>query len=169
MACITKRRGRWVIDFYDQHGKRRWITLPGGTTKNKAREELRAIEEMVARKTYLPTKKIPLFSEVAQDWIGFKRSKLRASTWEVYEGHVRNHFTDMDSLKINQVTTAIIEKFVMTRQAQGMKIGTLRKILVTLGQILSYAVRHKYLDHNPLNEAERPRKQDGEKKGRLRS
>ncbi len=27
MACITKRRGRWVIDFYDQFGVRRWKTL----------------------------------------------------------------------------------------------------------------------------------------------
>jgi integrase len=38
-----------------------------------------------------------------------------------------------------------------------MNINTLRKILVTLGQILSYAVRHRYLDHNPLRDAERPR------------
>jgi integrase len=40
-----------------------------------------------------------------------------------------------------------------------MNIGTLRKILVTLGQILSYAVKHGYLDYNPLREAERPREQ----------
>lgn len=40
-----------------------------------------------------------------------------------------------------------------------MNLGNLRKILVTLGQILSYAVRHKYLEHNPLKEAERPRDQ----------
>lgn len=40
-----------------------------------------------------------------------------------------------------------------------MNIGTLRKILVTMGQILSYAVRHKYIDYNPLREAERPRPQ----------
>jgi integrase len=35
----------------------------------------------------------------------------------------------------------------------------LRKILVTLGQILSYAVRPKYIGYNPLKEAERPRRQ----------
>jgi len=38
-----------------------------------------------------------------------------------------------------------------------MNINTLRKILVTLGQILNYAVRHRYIDHNPLRDAERPR------------
>jgi integrase len=38
-----------------------------------------------------------------------------------------------------------------------MHILTLRKILVTLGQILAYAVRHRYIDYNPLRDAERPR------------
>jgi hypothetical protein len=61
MACITKRRNRWVIDFYDQNGKRRWKTLKEGTTKKAAREEFRAIEDQVANGTYLPTKKIPMF------------------------------------------------------------------------------------------------------------
>ena len=37
-----------------------------------------------------------------------------------------------------------------------MKLGTLRKILLTLADF-HFAVRRKYLDHNPLKEAERPR------------
>ena len=40
-----------------------------------------------------------------------------------------------------------------------MNIGTLRKILVTLGQILCHAVRNKYLENNPVREAERPKPQ----------
>jgi integrase len=159
MACISKRRGRWVIDFYDQHGKRRWKTLPGGATKGQAKEELRAIEDMLDKGVYLPHAKTPAFSEVARDWLEHKKLKLRETTWEVYEGHVRNHFPDLDYLKINRITIATVEKFINGRQVQGMNLGTLRKILVTLGQILSYAVRHKYLDHNPLKEAERPRGQ----------
>jgi integrase len=166
VACITKRRNRWIIDFYDQHGKRRWITLPEGTTKTRAKEELRAIEDQVNKKMFLPSAKVLLFSEVAREWIEHKKLKLRETTWEVYEGHVRNHFQDLDRLKINRVTIATVEKFITDRQIQRMNIGTLRKILVTLGQILSYAVRHKYLENNPLREAERPKPQalfqDGE-------
>jgi integrase len=159
MACISKRRGRWVMDFYDQHGKRQRVTLPEGTTKTQAREELRAIEEMVAKETFLPAKKTPLFSEVAKDWLDFKKPRLRETIWEVYEGYTRNHFQDLDALKINRITIATVEKFITDRQAQGMNIGTLRKILVTLGQILSYSVKNKYIDFNPLREAERPREQ----------
>jgi integrase len=144
------------MDFYDQHGKRQRLTLPEGTTKAQAREELRVIEEMVIKGGFLPVKKTPLFSEVAREWIEHKRTKLRETTWEVYEGHVRNYFTDLDFLKINRITITKVEKFITDRQVQGMTIGTLRKILVTLGQILSYAVRYRYLDFNPLKEEERP-------------
>lgn len=159
MACISKRRDRWVLDFYDQHGERQRLSLPEGTTKGQAKEALREIEDAVNKGIYLPSKKTPLFSEVAQDWLEYKRSRLRETTWEVYEGHVRNHFQELDSLKINRITIATVEKFITDRHAQGMNIGTLRKVLVSLGQILSYAVRHRYIDHNPLREAERPREQ----------
>lgn len=159
MACISKRRDRWVLDFYDQHGERQRLSLPEGTTKGQAKEALREIEDAVNKGIYLPSKKTPLFSEVAQDWLEYKRSRLRETTWEVYEGHVRNHFQELDSLKINRITIATVEKFITDRHAQGMHIGTLRKVLVSLGQILSYAVRHRYIDHNPLREAERPREQ----------
>jgi integrase len=159
MACISKRRDRWVLDFYDQHGEGQRLSLPEGTTKGQAKEALREIEAAVIKRIYLPSKKKPLFSEVAQNWLEYKRSRLRETTWEVYEGHVRNHFQELDSLKINRITIATVEKFITDRHAQVMNIGTLRKILVSLGQILSYAVRHKYIDHNPLREAERPRGQ----------
>jgi integrase len=149
--------------FYDQHGKRRWKTLPDGTTKGQAKEELKIIEDMLTKGVYLPHAKTPTFSEVAQTWLEHKKLRLRESTWEVYAGHLRNHFYDLDGLKINRINIAIVEKFINNRQGQGMNLGTLRKILVTLGQILSYGVRHKYLDHNPLKEAERPRGQGKEK------
>ena len=87
MACIAKRRSRYVIDFYDTYGKRRWITMPQGTTKKKTTEKLREIEDQLRRGIYLPDK----------------------------------------------------------------------KVLVTLGQIMAYAVRHGYIDYNSVRDAERPR------------
>jgi len=46
--------------------------------------------------------------------------------------------------------------------------GTLRKILVTLNQIMAYAVRHGYIDYNPVRDAERPRGQGEEEKLSIR-
>jgi len=86
-----------------------------------------------------------------------KKPNLRASTWSVYEGHTRNHFGDLNDIPINRISIATMEKFMTDRQNEGMHILTLRKVLVTLNQILAYAVRHRYIDYNPLRDAERPR------------
>ena len=40
-----------------------------------------------------------------------------------------------------------------------MNLTTLRKIIVTLNQIMKYAVRHTFIDHNPVRDAERPKDQ----------
>lgn len=156
MAKVAKRRGRYVLDYYDNEGKRQRQTLKAGTTLKQAKDRLREIEDQISNGTYLPSKKIPLFSEVAEDWIKYKKPNLRRSTWEVYEGHTKNHFKDLDNLKIKQITTTTIEKFIADRQAENMNISTLRKILVSLGQIMQYAVRHRYIDYNPVREAEKP-------------
>jgi len=29
MACIKKRRGKWVVDYRDTEGHRRWVTVEG--------------------------------------------------------------------------------------------------------------------------------------------
>jgi integrase len=157
MACVTKKRGRWCVDFYDQHGKRRLKTLKKGSTKKQATEMLRGIEKEVQRGAYIPVKETPTFKEVAEKWVEYKKPNLRISTWSVYEGHVRNHFEQLNELRITSIQTATIEKYIREKQDKGINILTLRKVLVTLGQILNYAVRHRLLQYNPLREAERPK------------
>lgn len=157
MAKVAKRRNRYVLDFYDNQGKRRRKTLPAGTTLKKAKEKLREIEEQVCRGNWLPETKIPLFKDVAKDWLEHKKLSIRASTWAAYDGHTRNHFADFDNLKINRITTAMIEKWMNVKISDGVNIKTLRKIDSSMGQILAYSVRHGYLNHNPMVNAERPR------------
>ena len=192
MACITKRRDRWVIDCYDQHGKRYRKTLPPRTNKDDARKMLREIEERIERRTLLHEKKTPLFSEVKGKWLDHKKQFLRETTWETCQTNCRLHFTELDMLKINQITTATIEKFISGLQNTGKTImrwkklkkdeqgivketmnlekkialGTVRKVIVTLNQIMAYAVRHRLIDYNPVRDAERPRSQgkEGEEK-----
>ena len=168
MACISKRRDRYVIDFYDGQGNRKRKTLKAGTTKAGAKEILRDIEDKLSKGLYLPETKIPLFSEVAKDWLEFKKTNLRKSTWSVYEGHTRNHFKEFNEQKINRITTSKVERFITSCQTKKMHLLTLRKILVSLGQIFSYAVRHKYLEHNPLANAERPKNQGAVKEKKIR-
>lgn len=166
MATVTKRRGRYVLDFYDHQGRRQRQTMKAGITKEKARKALRKIEEQVARGVFIHDSHVPTFKKVAGEWLEHKKGNLRQSTWEVYEGHTRHHFPELIDIKVNRITAAMVERFFAKRQAEGMPINTIRKITVSLNQILKYAARHGYISHNPAEAAERPRApQQVEKQG----
>lgn len=168
MACVTKRRGRYVIDYYDNQGKRRWETLKKGTTKKKATDRLREIEEQLSRGTYVPEKKIPRLSEVCKEWLESKEPNVRASYLSTCEGVTRNHFKELEHLKVNRITTAMVEKWIREKQAAGMHVNTLRKAIMILNQIMGYAVRHGYAGYNPVRDAERPRDQGQVQKKKIR-
>ena len=134
------------------------ITIPEGTTKAKAKEVLREIEDQLARGIYLPSEKIPTFEKVAEDWLVYKRANVRETTWEMYRGHLKHHFDDINSIKVNRITTAKVEKFISDRQVKNMNITSLRKLIITFNQVMNYAVRHKYIDYNSVRDAERPKR-----------
>jgi integrase len=131
--------------------------LPKGANKAEARKLLRKIEDQVSKRCYLPVREVPTFSKVAENWLQQKRQNVRSSTLKMYRGHVNHHFEDIKFLKIDRISIATAERFITERQNKGMNLTTLRKIIVTFNQIMNYAVRHRYIDHNPVREAERPR------------
>jgi integrase len=131
--------------------------LPKGANKAQARKLLREIEDQVWKRSYLPVRDIPTFSKVADAWLKQKRQNVRDSTLKMYSGHLTHHFSDIEHLKIDRITIATAEKFITDRQNKMMNLTTLRKIIVTFNQVMNYAVRHRYIDHNPVREAERPR------------
>ncbi len=157
MAIIAKRRGRYVLDFYDHTGARRWHTMPKGSTKKKATEKLREFEDQVAGGVYIPAKEVPSFEKVAGDWLEYKKLNLRKSTYDLWAGYVKNHYAELKELPVNRITSATVEKYIVKRQNEGMHIATLKKALMLLGQIMAYSVRHRYRNDNPVREVPRPK------------
>jgi len=60
-------------------------------------------------------------------------------------------------MRINDINFEAIEKFKKNSIEQGITPPTLRKILVTLGAVLTYAVKMRYVEHNPIRDVEKPR------------
>jgi integrase len=158
MACITKKRGRTVIDFYDQHGKRRLKTLPEGISKRDARKELRRIEEEVEKGTYLSRASIPGFKDLAKKWLKYKKPNIRYSTYEQYRGHVDNHLIPYFGLTpVTRINFNSIERFMADATEKDMNPATLKKLLITLGGIFRYAVVKRVCEYNPVREIEKPK------------
>ncbi len=160
MACIRERRNRLVIDFYDQHGKRRWKTLKEGTTKRAARKTLREIENDIEKGSYIAPTEVPGFSTIADTWLTIKKPNIRHSTHLQYQGHVENHLKPYFGItQINKLNYDSIERFIKHCQDKGMSTPMLKKSLVTLGAIFTYAIRKRYIAYNPVRDIEKPKGQ----------
>ncbi len=128
MACVRYRRGRWVIDFYDQDGERRWYTMPKGSSRKDANIKKGDLEKKVQQETYKVPKSIPLFPDVADDWLNSKVN-IRDNTKEGYKGHIETHLKPFfQGLKVNQITYTVVEKYMISTLEKGVTPATLRKI-----------------------------------------
>lgn len=124
----------------------------------QATDELRGILDQIERGTYLPEKKGPNISKIADNWLETKKQSVRANTYQQYLGHVENHIKPkIGSIRIDRITTMGVEKFTAKRREDGVSLPLLKKVLVTLGQVMRYAVKHRYIDHNPVTDADRPK------------
>ena len=158
MACITKKRGKLVIDFYDQHGKRRLKTLPKNISKKEARKVLQELLKQVEHGTYLPDRKVPSFSEVAGQWLENKRLNIREHTFASYECHVRRNLKPFfGNTKVTRINYNSITKLVAHEDGRGASIHHIRKSLVLLSGLMKYAVRQRFIDSNPVQEVEKPK------------
>jgi len=158
MACVRKRRDRWVVDFYDQRGKRRLKTLPKGATKKEASKEMQRIEKEVSNGIFLPPKKTPVFSEVAGFWLQNKRRDVREHTYDAYESHVRNNLAPyFGPMRITEIRFETVEGFMAHENERGASVPHLKKSLIILGGIMKYAIRRRLIDLNPLDVIDKPK------------
>lgn len=115
----------------------------------------------VDRGCYVHATEASLFHEVASSWLEHKRAHVRPTTWEVMEQHVRIHFESIRDVKVNKLTLPMVEDLADRLLLKGLNVATVRKILVNLGQVMRYAVRHGLASFNPVIDAEKPKVERG--------
>lgn len=132
--------------------------MPQGSNRKEANEKCGELEKKIRQGTYTPVRALPSFSTVADNWLASKEPNIRHSTYEQYKGHLENHLKPyFRGAKINHLNFEYVEKFKNDSLKKGTTPPTLRKILINLGAILSYAVKMRYIDFNPSAEVEKPK------------
>ena len=88
MACITKRRGKWVVDYRDGGGVRRWRTF---ATKREAEDHLAEIipGSRQRRQTVVPV--TITLDHYAERWLHLIASTVKPRTITSYAGMLRLH------------------------------------------------------------------------------
>jgi integrase len=150
VACVRKRRGKWVIDYYDDTGKRRWETI--GTNK-KAAEEILAERMVELRKgTYTFGLSKTTIKEYSDKWheIYAKLNSLKTSTAKSYKQCLDNHIVPaLGHLPLRSVRRDQIKQFIAMLSNKGLSRNSVRIVLATLRAMLNTAVEDNVLGANP--------------------
>jgi integrase len=137
MACIRKRRGKWVVDYRDAVGKRRWKTIEG--TRKEADEELARIVR-AGKPTAADTKR--KFEEFATAWLEtYVKPNCKASTYWEYESVIRIHLKpEFGPVPMVKITRSMVERMVAQKVAKGLSRSHVRNIVVPLREMFNNAI-----------------------------
>src|SRR5262249_13740263 len=170
MASIRKREWQsggvtkeaWVVDYFDQHGKRRLKTFE---KKKEADAWLTDAKAEVRSGTHTADSASKTIGEAGDDWIAeAKADGLERSTVAQYQQHldlhVRPHIGDM---KLSRLTTPAVHDFRKTLRKAKTSPAMVDKVVTSLGSIVAYAVDNGMVAKNVVRDA-RPRRRRGQEK-----
>lgn len=128
----------WVVDYKDQHGKRRLKTFQ---RKKDAEKWWSEANYEVAHGIHTPASASVTVTDAAGLWLEHGRAEgLERSTIEQRERHVRLHITPfIGSLKLSDLSAPRVYAFLDELRDNGRSLAMRRKVLTSLKSLVSHA------------------------------
>jgi integrase len=141
-----ENRTAWVVDYVDQHGKRRLKTFD---LKKDAETWSTTALHQVATGIHAPDCKTTI-EEVARQWIAHSIDEgLERSSIEQRQRHLKLHIAPLiGRVKLAELTMPRVDAFMDQLRDRGRSIAMRRKILTSLSSTLSFAQRRGLVAQN---------------------
>jgi integrase len=159
------RPGRWIVDYRDPHGERKWKTFK----TQQAAEQYR--DNMTALLRGLTDDDSEYFNSTftgyaTHRWLPLvKVTAKKPRTHESYADMVRVHLIPaFGRMLTRDLTRKRIHKFLIAKLSSGLKHGTVRVIYAALRRLLSVAVNDGLFLANPAAKLGRELRLEGEDK-----
>ena len=148
------------IDYYDEVGRRRWRSLPAGTTLAAAlaaREKLRVRRREGER--FVPAKS-PMIVEVWERWLADASVSLRPRTVDAYRQGFARIVPRLGRVRVGQLDRPDVLRLIRALQRDGLAAWTVRGTLTALSLFCDWAEDEGLRSGNPvksLRRKDRPR------------
>ena len=150
MACVRLRRGRWVIDYRDESGKRHWETI--GTSKRAAEEALAERIFEIRKGGFSFSLSKQTLKDYSEKWIDTypRINNLKASTIRSYSQILTSHILPpLGHLSLKALRRDHIKEMISLLAAKELSRSSIRAVLATLRAMLNTAVEDGILLANP--------------------
>jgi len=159
MACVRKWRGKWVVDWRDEGGKR---YIEARADKDDAEQRLAEIIKGGKK----PVNNKQTFQEYAKWWLeNCARGNIKDSTFDEYKAVLNNHvYPAFGSRPLAKVTRMMIREFIAQKKRADLSRSTIKNILAPVRAIYNQAIEDGVLQFNPASNVGKFNKREPEEK-----
>jgi integrase len=166
-----EEKSAWVVDYTDQQGNRRLKTF----AKKKEADQFAATAAVEVREgVHVADSASVTVEKAGQFWIrSGEAASLERSTINQRKSHLENHIVPMiGQVLLSKLTVPAVREFEDRMRKEGRSPAMVKKVLTSLGSILSDAGERGLAMRNPVRDIRgsrkgRDRRQEKRQKGRL--
>lgn len=163
MACISKRRGKYVVDYRDGASCRRWVTCD---TRKEANDIL---SEKLRGMGAIRNSNVTL-SEYSAQYLNRISMGVKPRTLDSYSDCFRVHILPaLGSLKLQKLRRPVVKEFLAGKLKDGLSGNTVRIINAALRVCLAEAVEDNLILSNPATGQGKRLKLTGANKGDVKA
>jgi integrase len=147
MACIRKRRGKWVVDYRDGAGIRHWKTCE---TRREAEDFLDQERPRTRQWHQARVDSNVTIMEYASRWLAQIKPSVKPRTVAGYKKIIDDHvLPTLGDAKVIQLHRAQVKDFLAFKLSQGLARNTVRNIHAAVRAMLHAAIDDGILLSNP--------------------
>src|SRR2546427_15306 len=148
MACVRKRRGKWVVDYRDGAGVRRWVTCETRREAEDVRDEKRREGRQATRPVVDPDITVAAYSE---RWLGLLAG-VKPRTRTMYRSYLRVHVLPaLGATKVRQLAKGRIKEFLAEKFRRGFSRASVELMYAVLHGMLNAAIEDGVILQNPAD------------------
>lgn len=153
----ANRHGDRVLKFdYYVDGRRRWKTLPPGTSLKQAVAARERLRTNAADGTAPPVARAPRLAEVWETWLDSAKVSLRPRTVEHYRHAMAGRVVSrLGARRVGEIDRRDVARLIRDLQASGLAGWTIRGTLVPLGLFMAWAEDEGLRRGNPVRDLRR--------------
>jgi integrase len=149
MACIRRRRDKWVVDYRDGAANRRWVTCETKREADAVLAEKLQESRQPTRPAVDPRITIASYSE---RWLTLLAASVKARTLESYNSTLRRYLLPaFGATKVRQLAKGQVKTFLAAKLTTGFARDTVRIMHATLRAMLNAAVDDGVILANPAD------------------
>jgi integrase len=149
MACVRKRRGKWVVDYRDNAGIRRWVTCANRREADQLCDEKRREARQGIRPVVDPDITV---GDYSVHWLDLIRATVKQATFASYSNTLRLHvLPSFGNVKIRHIQRGRIKAWLVGVIARQYARDSVRLMHATLRAILNAAIDDGVILANPAD------------------